>query len=186
MSALGQKRTSTLQNLMSALPPIADIRRLGGDVRFVPIADIVDLSLTTALPARTPGHPTSVGSSFTEPDGSLGGCPLSGVKRTSKFVVLKSAYDPKRTSVAGRVWSRGRSLRAQNGERVRLYRHRRAIARQGSADDRDVYRVVEVAGGLVESVVTLAGLSSVFSALVEVPVVMVVRSSCRWSCSYTR
>ena len=40
MSALGQKQTFAVQNAMSALPPIADIGRLGCDVRFVPIAAI--------------------------------------------------------------------------------------------------------------------------------------------------
>ena len=33
MSALGQKQTFAVQNGMSALPPKADIRRLGSDVR---------------------------------------------------------------------------------------------------------------------------------------------------------
>jgi len=36
----GQKQTFTALSAMSALPPKADIRRLGCDVRFVPIADI--------------------------------------------------------------------------------------------------------------------------------------------------
>jgi hypothetical protein len=40
MSALGQKRTLTCVRPMSALPPIADIRRTVSHVRFVPIADI--------------------------------------------------------------------------------------------------------------------------------------------------
>jgi hypothetical protein len=40
MSALGQKRTLRLVRLMSALPPKADIRRRGVNVRFVPKADI--------------------------------------------------------------------------------------------------------------------------------------------------
>ena len=38
--------------LMSALPPIADIRRLGCDVRFVPIADIGRLSRSPRRRAR--------------------------------------------------------------------------------------------------------------------------------------
>ena len=37
MSAMGQKRTFAVQNGMSALPPIADIRRLGCNVRLVPL-----------------------------------------------------------------------------------------------------------------------------------------------------
>jgi hypothetical protein len=40
MSALGQKQTCAVQNAMSALPPIADMRSALVDVRFVPIADI--------------------------------------------------------------------------------------------------------------------------------------------------
>ena len=40
MSALGQKQTSVWRTLMSALPPKADIVQHGGDVRFVPKADI--------------------------------------------------------------------------------------------------------------------------------------------------
>ena len=40
MSAMGQKQTSDACLGMSALPPKADIGRMGCDVRFVPIADI--------------------------------------------------------------------------------------------------------------------------------------------------
>ena len=40
MSALGQKQTCAVQNVMSALPPKADMCGALGDVRFVPIADI--------------------------------------------------------------------------------------------------------------------------------------------------
>jgi membrane glycosyltransferase len=39
MSALGQKRTFAVQNGLSALPPKADIGGATRDVRFVPIAD---------------------------------------------------------------------------------------------------------------------------------------------------
>ena len=39
MSALGQKRTCAVQNVMSALPPKADMCIALGYVRFVPIAD---------------------------------------------------------------------------------------------------------------------------------------------------
>ncbi|MGB8091079.1 MAG: hypothetical protein WCF62_10335, partial [Pseudolabrys sp.] len=38
MSALGQKQTFAMQNVMSALPPIADMCGAARDVRFVPIA----------------------------------------------------------------------------------------------------------------------------------------------------
>jgi hypothetical protein len=40
MSALGQKQTCAVQNVMSALPPEADMSSATRDVRFVPIADI--------------------------------------------------------------------------------------------------------------------------------------------------
>ena len=40
MSALGQKRTSEHDRIMSALPPIADIADADWDVRFVPKEDI--------------------------------------------------------------------------------------------------------------------------------------------------
>ena len=40
VSALGHKRTFAVQNVMSALPPTADICSVQAHVRFVPIADI--------------------------------------------------------------------------------------------------------------------------------------------------
>jgi hypothetical protein len=40
MSALGQKQTYAMQNVMSALPPKADMCSATRYVRFVPIADI--------------------------------------------------------------------------------------------------------------------------------------------------
>jgi hypothetical protein len=40
MSALGQKQTWCFENLMSALPPKADIAEHRRDVHFVPKADI--------------------------------------------------------------------------------------------------------------------------------------------------
>jgi hypothetical protein len=40
MSALGQKQTCAMQNVMSALPPIADMCSATRYVRFVPMADI--------------------------------------------------------------------------------------------------------------------------------------------------
>ena len=45
MSALGHKQTFALQNVMSALPPKADMCSANSDVRFGPIADICDQSL---------------------------------------------------------------------------------------------------------------------------------------------
>jgi len=44
MSALGQKQTLGKVRLMSALPPIADIRTQPRDVRFVPKADVSSCS----------------------------------------------------------------------------------------------------------------------------------------------
>ena len=44
MSALGQKRTFGLFIAMSALPPKADMVQRGRDVRFVPKADMEQLS----------------------------------------------------------------------------------------------------------------------------------------------
>jgi hypothetical protein len=41
MSALGQKQTFAMQNVMSALHPKADMCSAQADVRFVPKADIV-------------------------------------------------------------------------------------------------------------------------------------------------
>ena len=43
MSALGQKQTCAVQNVMSALPPKADMCGANRDVRFVPKADISQL-----------------------------------------------------------------------------------------------------------------------------------------------
>jgi hypothetical protein len=43
MSAMGHKRTSRLQFLMSALPPKAGIHRDSRNVRFGPISDIARL-----------------------------------------------------------------------------------------------------------------------------------------------
>jgi hypothetical protein len=40
MSALGQKQTFAVQNVMSALPPKADILRCRSDLRYGPEADI--------------------------------------------------------------------------------------------------------------------------------------------------
>jgi hypothetical protein len=58
MSALGQKQTLHWSNLMSALPPKADIRQHDFDVRFVPLADIG--KVFTAVPqtqqSRWPGE----------------------------------------------------------------------------------------------------------------------------------
>ena len=43
MSALGQKQTCAVQNVMSALPPKADMCSATRHVRFVPITDITPL-----------------------------------------------------------------------------------------------------------------------------------------------
>ena len=47
MSALGQKQTFALQNVVSALPPKADMCSAQGDVRLVPIADITRAAALT-------------------------------------------------------------------------------------------------------------------------------------------
>ena len=49
MSALGQKRTFSDVQAMSALPPKADIGRVLSDVCVVPIADIALLRAFSAL-----------------------------------------------------------------------------------------------------------------------------------------
>ena len=49
MSALGQKQTFAVQNVMSALPPKADIRGCDWHVRFVPIADIAHLRIEASI-----------------------------------------------------------------------------------------------------------------------------------------
>jgi hypothetical protein len=49
MSALGKKRTSNSQPVMSALPPKADIGKVHWDVRFVPKADILHCSNNAGL-----------------------------------------------------------------------------------------------------------------------------------------
>ena len=48
-SALGQKQTCAVQNVMSALPPIADMCGATRDVRFVPKADMTDLSRNSMI-----------------------------------------------------------------------------------------------------------------------------------------
>jgi hypothetical protein len=52
MSALGQKQTFAVQNVMSALPSIADICSAQAHVRFVPIADMLSYSITSSVGAR--------------------------------------------------------------------------------------------------------------------------------------
>ncbi|MGC1997949.1 MAG: hypothetical protein WA704_29080, partial [Pseudolabrys sp.] len=52
MSALGQKQTCAMQNVMSALTPIADMCGAKRDVRFVPIADIAPAANNEAADYR--------------------------------------------------------------------------------------------------------------------------------------
>jgi D-arabinose 1-dehydrogenase-like Zn-dependent alcohol dehydrogenase len=60
ISALGQKRTSRPFHRMSALPPKADIAQHGGNVRFVPKADIERSIRTLCRHGRTnPAGPAS-------------------------------------------------------------------------------------------------------------------------------
>jgi len=49
MSALGQKRTFTRLQPMSALPPKADLDQHGRDVRFVPKADICGAAICSVF-----------------------------------------------------------------------------------------------------------------------------------------
>ena len=49
MFALGQKQTCAVQKGVSALPPKADMCSAKRHVRFVPIADINDLSGAAAI-----------------------------------------------------------------------------------------------------------------------------------------
>jgi hypothetical protein len=49
MSALGQKQTFCDAEAMSALSPKADIRGCDRNVRFVPIADITSILVTTFI-----------------------------------------------------------------------------------------------------------------------------------------
>ena len=52
MSALGQKRTFCSVQWMPALPPKADVVRLGRDVRSVPDSDIGDPSFDHLVGAQ--------------------------------------------------------------------------------------------------------------------------------------
>ena len=56
MSALGQKQTWAMQNVMSALPPKADTCGATRDVRFVPIADTVPTLLDYLIGALLEGQ----------------------------------------------------------------------------------------------------------------------------------
>jgi hypothetical protein len=49
MSALGHKQTSRDVRVTSALPPIADIRRMSWPDRFVPEADMVGRPIANTL-----------------------------------------------------------------------------------------------------------------------------------------
>ena len=60
MSALGQKQTCAVQNVMSALPPTADMCIALAHVRFVPTADIRQTySITSSARNRTSGGTVS-------------------------------------------------------------------------------------------------------------------------------
>jgi len=52
-----QAAGASAEAVMSALPPKADIVRHGGNVRFVPIADISSI-WTARIPGRCTGHRT--------------------------------------------------------------------------------------------------------------------------------
>ena len=57
MSALGQKRTCAVQNVVSALHPKADMCGAKSDVRFVPIADMHAWFELNGAPITTPPPP---------------------------------------------------------------------------------------------------------------------------------
>jgi hypothetical protein len=67
MSALGQNRTLTLVQPMSALPPKADIGTQSRNVRFVPKADMIAYSITSSARASS----------------------VAGISRPSDFAVLR-------------------------------------------------------------------------------------------------
>ena len=54
MSALGQKQTWPFETAMSALPPKADIRQHGLDVRFLPKAEVAAIRSVDDTSARSP------------------------------------------------------------------------------------------------------------------------------------
>jgi hypothetical protein len=60
MSALGQKQTTRNVRVMSALPPIADIRWCRWDVRKVPEADIVGSYVATHIDPLNVANRTQV------------------------------------------------------------------------------------------------------------------------------
>ena len=59
MSALGQKQTCAVQRVMSALLPIADMCSAQADVRFVPQADMGEITCETERPPRAAVSPKS-------------------------------------------------------------------------------------------------------------------------------
>ena len=74
MSALGQKQTFAMQNVMSALPPKADMCSATRYVRFVPIADMLTERRCQNQYSALSASPTVV-----NPIG--GACPLYPQKR---------------------------------------------------------------------------------------------------------
>ena len=66
MSALGQKQTLAQVDVMSALPPIADIRCCLSDVRFVPKADVSSRSKATVYSITSSARDVRFGSGTDE------------------------------------------------------------------------------------------------------------------------
>jgi hypothetical protein len=62
MSALDQKQTFVVQNVMSALPSTADIRSAQAYVGFVPIADVTTFALMPPFAACVTPNPHSASS----------------------------------------------------------------------------------------------------------------------------
>ena len=76
MSALGQKRTCAMQNVMSALPPKADMCSATRDVRLVPKADM------TAMKNARPSSSHSMTSSTMD-------ITPAGIVSSSAFAALR-------------------------------------------------------------------------------------------------
>jgi hypothetical protein len=66
MSALGQKQTCAMQNVMSALTPKADMCGATRDVRYVPIADIGPSTHLAFWPSVIQELPTGSAGAFLE------------------------------------------------------------------------------------------------------------------------
>ena len=90
MSEMGHKQTSRDVRVTSALPPIADIRRMSWHVRFVPKADIENSSPKTAESCWA--YPRATGQTKSSPAARV-----DGLFRTGDAVIgLRSTDAPRR------------------------------------------------------------------------------------------